>query len=97
MATFPPLTFYRINSACSLVPYILLHQLNAPFIEAALAFDFQTKSLAPQDSSMTHAQYLATVHPDGMVPAICINDTVITEMTAIFTYITALAEQHGKQ
>lgn len=93
----PTLTLYRVDGACSRVPHILLRELGLPFSEVQMKLDLSVNGLVPKDIPMTREEYLAKIHPDGMVPALQINDTVITEMTGILTYIVALAEQHGKR
>lgn len=96
MATFPSLTLYRADGACSRVPHILFRELGAPFTEVLMGIDTTVNGLAPKNSPMTRAEYLANIHPDGMVPALQVDDKVIVEMTGILTYIAALAEEHGK-
>lgn len=98
MSTFPYLTLYRADGACSRVPHILLRELGAPFTEVLMGIDTTVNGLVPKDNSMTRAQYLAKIHPEGMVPALQINNSqVVTEMTAVLTYIAALAEEHGRR
>jgi glutathione S-transferase len=96
MATFPSLTLYRADGACSRVPHILLRELGAPFTEVSMTIDMAVNGLVPKDKSMTREEYLSKIHPDGMVPALQVDGAVITEMTAILTYIAALAEEHGR-
>jgi glutathione S-transferase len=96
MATFPSLTLYRADGACSRVPHILLRELGAPFTEVTMTIDMAVNGLVPKDKSMTREEYLSKIHPDGMVPALQVNDAVITEMTGILAYIAALAEEHGR-
>ncbi|KAM0706521.1 hypothetical protein Q7P35_005848 [Cladosporium inversicolor] len=96
MATFPSLTLYRADGACSRVPHILLRELGAPFTEVLMGIDTTVNGLAPKDNPMTRDEYLANIHPDGLIPALQVDDKVIIEMTGILTYIAALAEEHGK-
>lgn len=92
----PTLTLYRVDGACSRVPHILLRELGVPFSEVLMKLDLSVNGLVPKDIPMTREEYLANIHPDGMVPALQIDSAVITEMTGMLTYIVALAEQHGK-
>jgi glutathione S-transferase len=96
MATFPSLTLYRADGACSRVPHILLRELGAPVTEVTMAIDMVVNGLVPKDKSMTREEYLSKIHPDGMVPALQVDGAVINEMTGILTYIAALAEEHGR-
>jgi glutathione S-transferase len=61
-----------------------------------MGIDTTVNGLVPKDGSMTRAEYLSNIHPDGMVPALQVDDKVVIEMTGILTYIAALAEEHGK-
>jgi glutathione S-transferase len=96
MTSFPSFTLYRADGACSRVPHILLRELGAPFTEVMMGFDMSANGLAPKDKSMTRDEYLENIHPDGMVPALQVDGKVIIEMTAVLTYIAALAEEHGR-
>lgn len=92
----PSLTLYRADGACSRVPHILLRVLGVPFNEVLMGIDMTVNGLVPKDGSMTRDEYLSKIHPDGMVPALQIDNVVVTEMTGILTYIAALEEEHGK-
>jgi glutathione S-transferase len=96
MASFPSLTLYRADGACSRVPHILLRELGAPFTEVTMKIDMAVNGLVPKDVSMTREEYLSKIHPDGMVPTLQVDGAVINEMTGILTYIAGLAEEHGK-
>lgn len=96
MASFPSLTLYRADGACSRVPHILLRELGAPLTEVLMGIDTTVNGLAPKDNSMTRAKFLSKINPEGLVPALQVNDKVIVEMTGILTYIAALAEEHGR-
>ena len=96
MASFPSLTLYRADGACSRVPHILLRELGAPLTEILMGIDTTVNGLAPKDNPMTHAEFLSKINPEGLIPALQVNDKVIVEMTGILTYIAALAEEHGR-
>ena len=96
MASFQSLTLYRADGACSRVPHILLRELGAPFTDVLMGIDTRVNGLAPKNNAMTRAEYLTNIHPDGMVPALQVDDKVIIEMTGILTYIAALASEHGR-
>lgn len=89
----PKLTLYRVNGACSLVPHILLTELNIPFDEVLLKFDFP-KGFTSADGSFTLEDYLK-IHPFGYVPALKIDNEVLTENGAVQFYIQSFApERH---
>ncbi|UZP36400.1 hypothetical protein NXS19_004216 [Fusarium pseudograminearum] len=83
----PKLTLYRTNGSCSLIPHaILLHY----------RITFNTIRLKPgpngyeaADGSFTNAEYRA-IHPRGYVPALAVDNDIITEMPAILSYISSL-------
>lgn len=62
-----------------------------------MEIDYARDGLVPADKSLTFDEYRSQIHPDGMVPALVVNNQVIiTEMTGVLTYIAALAEEQGK-
>lgn len=87
----PKLTLYRANGACSLVPHILLHELDIPF--STISMTFGPDGLQGADGTLSHGEYLK-INPSGFVPALQIEDEeVLTENPAILTYIASLAPQ----
>lgn len=86
----PQLTLYRANGSCSLVPHMLLNELEIPFKEVLLKFAADGATSA--DGSFTHEDYLK-IHPLGYVPALKIDDQVLTENPAIQTYIATNAPE----
>lgn len=94
----PTLTLYRVDGACSRVPHILLRELGVPIQEVVMVLDAARNGLVPADKSLSFDEYRSQVHPDGMVPALVVDDkVVITEMTGVLTYIAALAEEYDRQ
>lgn len=89
----PNLTLYRANGACSLVPHILLRELNIPF--TAHRMSFSPTGVFSADGNLSYAEYLK-INPAGFVPALQISDDsgtageIITENPAILTYIASL-------
>ncbi|KAM0719690.1 hypothetical protein Q7P37_003821 [Cladosporium fusiforme] len=93
----PTLTLYRADGACSRVPHILLRELGVPLKDVVMTIDYDRDGLVPKDGSLSFDDYRSQIHPDGMVPALVVDDQiVITEMTGVLTYIAALAEEHGQ-
>lgn len=84
----PALTLYRANGACSFVPHALLKELSVPFTSVLLKRG--SDGLEAADGDFTNAEYRQTIHPYGYVPALKMDDAVITEMPAILTYIASL-------
>ncbi|KAJ6438148.1 glutathione s-transferase [Purpureocillium lavendulum] len=88
----PQLTLYRANGACSFVPHALLKELGIEFTTVLLKRGPDGYDAA--DGSFTNAQYRRTVHHNGYVPALQVdNGEIITEMPAILTFIANLAPE----
>ena len=84
------LTLYYAPGSCALVPHALLNHLSLPFTTVLVKPG--PDGLAPADGSLTPAQYRATIHHAGYVPALKLDDgEVITEMPAILSYIALLS------
>ncbi|KAM0236570.1 hypothetical protein ACHAP5_009381 [Fusarium lateritium] len=83
----PKLTLYQANGACSLVPHALLRQFKIPF--DAIRLKGGPNGAEAADGSFTNAQY-RSIHPRGYVPALAVDNEVITEMPAILTFIASL-------
>ena len=68
---------YYSPGACSLAPHITLEEIGKPYsIELVSSMDGSTKT----------ERYLK-INPKGRVPALDIGNTVITEVSAILTYL----------
>ncbi|KAL1598004.1 hypothetical protein SLS60_008492 [Paraconiothyrium brasiliense] len=84
----PKIHLYALAGACSVAPHILLH-------EAGLDF---TKTIYKKDDLIKNGGYpeeLKTLNPKAKVPVLRVDDDVITENPAIFTYISQQApEKH---
>lgn len=83
----PQLTPYRANKSCSLVAHILLRELSIPYTTVLLAFG--PDGVEAADGSFSHADY-RKINPSGLVPALRVEDEIITELPAILTYIAGL-------
>ncbi|KAM0438714.1 hypothetical protein ACHAPT_001471 [Fusarium lateritium] len=87
MANIPKLTLYRFNGSCALIPHSLLLHYNIPFTGVRLRLG--PDGLEASDGSFTHAEY-RKIHHMGYVPALVVDDQVITELPAIVGYISSL-------
>jgi glutathione S-transferase len=82
--TFPPsLSLYYSPKACSLASHIALEESGLPY----KAVDVNIRTQANRS-----ADYLA-LNPSGTVPALAIDDAVLTESQAILTYIADLVPE----
>lgn len=79
------LILYRVNGSCSIVPHSILLHFGIPFSAVRLKSG-PNRRYEAADGSFSHSEYLA-INPTGFVPAVIINDIVITEMPAVLTYI----------
>lgn len=84
------LTLYRVDKMCSFIPHCLLTELGIPF--KAVVMKPGPEGFEAADGSLSHADYLK-IHPNGLVPALGVDDQVITEMPAVLTYIASLAPE----
>ncbi|EXL98588.1 hypothetical protein NOF04DRAFT_6140 [Fusarium oxysporum II5] len=83
----PALTLYRANGSCSLIPHAILRHYKIPF--TAVRLKFGPDGLEAADGSFSNAHY-RSVHPRGYVPALTVDNEVITEMPAILSYMNSL-------
>ncbi|KAI1015928.1 hypothetical protein LB505_003977 [Fusarium chuoi] len=83
----PKLTLYRANGSCSLIPHAILRHYKIPF--TAIRLKFGPNGVEAADGSFSNAQY-RSIHPRGYVPALAVDNNVITEMPAILSYISSL-------
>lgn len=79
------LTLYYSPGACSMAPHIALEEIGAPYA-------LHRVSLA--DREQLTADYLA-VNPRGKVPALRMDDGVLTENVAILTYLAHSFPESG--
>jgi glutathione S-transferase len=79
------LTLYRARGAGSLAPHIVLEEIGVPY---------ETREVVIHQGSradvLVDAEYLA-INPKGRIPALAIDDEVLTEAPAILCY---LARRH---
>jgi glutathione S-transferase len=72
------LTLYYSPGACSMAPHIALEETGAPYALRLVSI--------PKGEHQA-AEYLKNVNPRGKVPALRIDEGVLTENVAILTYI----------
>ena len=68
---------YYSPGACSLAPHIVLEEIGEPF---------DIELVSSMDGSTSTAEYLK-INPKGRVPVLDVGETVITEVSAILTYL----------
>ncbi|EQB46268.1 hypothetical protein CGLO_14699 [Colletotrichum gloeosporioides Cg-14] len=95
----PSITLYRTNGACSLVPHSILTHFAVPFRAVEMeptpdGTDGIGGSYRAADGSLTHEEY-RRINPTGYVPCLVVDETVITEMPAVLTYIASLVPEQN--
>ncbi|KAL6922246.1 hypothetical protein ACHAPO_003002 [Fusarium lateritium] len=88
----PKLTLYRTNGSCSLIPHAILLHYKIPFNTIRLKPGPNGYEAA--DGSFTNSEYRA-IHPRGYVPALAVDNEIITEMPAILSYISSLVPKEN--
>ncbi|KAF5253807.1 hypothetical protein FANTH_1500 [Fusarium anthophilum] len=88
----PKLTLYRANGSCSLIPHAILRHYKIPF--TAVRLKFGPDGVEAADGSFSNAQY-RSIHPRGYVPALTVDNEVITEMPAILSFICSLLPEEN--
>lgn len=81
----PNLILYRTNGACSLAPHIILNELGLPF--KSVVQGSSPKSSIPPTFAIDMDDYRKTIHPQGYVPALQVDDVIITENAAVMFYL----------
>jgi glutathione S-transferase len=76
---------YFSPGACSVAPHIVLEEIGQPYTTELVRVDVGSAA-----ENITHADYLK-VNPKGRVPALKVDDRVLTEAPTILTY---LARKH---
>ena len=84
------LTLYSAKGSCSLVPHAVLHHFNIPF--RLVPMKFGPEGVHSVDGSISASEY-RNIHPLGYVPALVVNDTIITEVAAVLDYISSLVPE----
>ncbi|CAG9957036.1 unnamed protein product [Clonostachys rosea f. rosea IK726] len=79
------LVLYRANGACSLAPHIILNELGLPF--TSVVQGSSPKSTIPPTVEIDMDEYRRTIHPQGYVPALQVDDVIITENAAVMFYL----------
>lgn len=86
----PQLTLYSAKGSCAFVPHAILLHHNIPFRLVPMAFGPQGVHAA--DGTISHKEYLK-IHPMGYVPALAVDEAIITEVPALLSYISSLEPQ----
>ena len=86
-ANIPKLTLYRFNGSCALIPHALLLHYKIPF--TAIRMRSGPDGFEAADGSFTNVEY-RKVHHMGYVPALVVDNEVITELPAVVGYISSL-------
>ena len=83
MATEPTLNFFYFPRACSLAPHIILEEVGLPY---------QRHLVDLRKEENLSEKYLK-LNPKGAIPALVVNETILTETQAILTYLGDLVPE----
>lgn len=83
----PALTLFYSPGACSLAPHVVLEEIGAPYAGVAVPV---------RDGAQRRPDYLA-INPRGLVPALRIEDRVLTENPAILAWLATAFPEAGLQ
>ncbi|CAG9989279.1 unnamed protein product [Clonostachys byssicola] len=88
----PEITLYMGKAGCALGAHILLEEIGIPYriviMEVGPSGSYETA-----DGSMSIAEYREKIHHDGFVPALKVDDEIITENPAILSFIASLCTE----
>jgi glutathione S-transferase len=85
----PNITLYRKNGSCAFIPHALLRYVALPCTHIELKAGPDRKYMAA-DNSFSNVEYLA-INPNGYVPALRVDEEIITELPAVLTTIVHLS------
>jgi len=92
------ITLYHAPGSCSWIPHALLLHLNIPFESVPMRFLPSGIESADGGQSISNEEFRSRINPVGYVPALVVDDQVITEVFAIVTTIVLLSESEtGKK
>ncbi|KAL2214533.1 glutathione S-transferase [Sarocladium strictum] len=91
MSTASEIKLFRFDGSCSIVPHMLLLDLDIPFEPVLITAGPDGAEAA--DGSVSAAEY-RKIHHMGNVPALTIDGVPLTENIAILNYIASLSPQH---
>lgn len=80
-----PITLYYSPGACSLAPHIVLNEVGVPF---------HLRKFSTADGENYSADYLA-VNPKALIPALEIDEFILTENSAILAYLGRKFKEAG--
>ena len=85
----PALTLYYKPGASSIAAHMLLRELDLPFDGVAMSESQDGSYEGAQGSALSHAAFLR-LNPMGYVPTLVVDGVVLTELSAILTFIASL-------
>ena len=92
MPHHPQLTLYRKDGACSIAAHMLLHELGPPFTDIPLV-EGPNRFYEPADGS--GREVWLKINPTGYVPALSVDGTMITELSAVLFFISSLVPERA--
>jgi len=90
----PDLTLYRKDGACSIAAHMLLKELGLAFQDVLLVEGENRFYEGAPGTDLSREAWLK-INPTGYVPALLVDNTIITELSAVLFYIASLAPERG--
>ncbi|CAH0045479.1 unnamed protein product [Clonostachys solani] len=87
----PEITLYLANGACSLAAHLLLEEFGIPY--KTVVMKMGPNGWAAVDGSISADEYRRTIHHASQVPALKVDNEVITENPAILGFIATLSPE----
>ena len=87
----PTLTLFGRPGSCSFIPHAILNEVSVPFSTVVMHLN-KDQYMEAADGSLPHEEY-RKIHPIGYVPALKVDDEILTELPAITNYITRLGDR----
>lgn len=88
----PELTLYRANESCAFVPHAILLHYGIP--AKTIRMKFGPDGYEAADGSFTQAEY-RSIHSSGYVPALIVDEEVVTELPAVVAFISSLIPERN--
>ncbi|KAK7229287.1 hypothetical protein V2G26_001457 [Clonostachys chloroleuca] len=87
----PEITLYLANGACSLAAHLLLEEIGIPY--KTVVMKMGPSGWVAVDGSIDTDEYRHTIHHAGQVPALKVDNEIITENPAILSFIATLSPE----
>ncbi|KAK3630111.1 hypothetical protein LTR56_017637 [Elasticomyces elasticus] len=88
----PDIKLYRNDRSCSMVPHIVLRELDIPFTTVRMRSNSDVGGYDAIDESLSRSEYVK-LNADAYVPTLVVDGKPLTENLAILFYLSELSPQ----